>query len=85
LAITDAFLNGADFISIQIQMTSDKVLIVNSAVCLGQSTTARSKFSSKPTLKKNITLSNEVCVNDYLVPDFKLAEIKALKHVQKYP
>ncbi len=59
-------------------MTSDKVLIVNPEVCLGKSTNANTTFKAT---KKNVTLTNEACVNDYLVPDFKLADIKTLRRI----
>ena len=44
LAFTDAYINGADFIDITVQMTSDRVLVVNPQVCLKETTTAASKF-----------------------------------------
>lgn len=32
-----------------------------------------------------MTLTNEVCVDDYLVPDFTLAQLKNLRRLQAYP
>jgi len=39
-AITDAFLNGADFIEFSLQVSADKALIVNHDLCLSNSTDA---------------------------------------------
>lgn len=36
---TDAFLSGADFIELTVQLTSDKVLMVNELPCLNSTTT----------------------------------------------
>lgn len=40
LAASDAFMNGANFYSFRVQMTSDRNLVVQQSACLDQSTDA---------------------------------------------
>jgi len=47
----DSYLNGADFIELTVQVTADKVLVVNQDFCLSASTNAVAAFSSNSTLK----------------------------------
>lgn len=68
-------------------MTSDKHLIIQNNICLGSTTTAHTQFKSftKKSISTNDALIRENCENDYLTPDFTLAQIKTLRRVQAYP
>ena len=56
MAYTDAFLNGANFIEVTLQVTADKVLIVNSEICLSNSTTAPLVWKNNSAYLKNVYL-----------------------------
>jgi len=49
-AYMDAYLSGADFIKLTVQMTSDQVLVVNSDVCLKDETNANQIWSLNTTM-----------------------------------
>ena len=69
----EAYLNGADFIELTVQVTADKILVVNQDLCLSASTNAAAAFSSNTTLKNrtgNISLPSGNCSNDYLIYQF---------------
>jgi glycerophosphoryl diester phosphodiesterase len=80
LAVTDAYLNGADLIQVSVQMSSDGILIINDRVCLSNSTNALTVFPKSPLKSKNFKSYN--CTADLLIPDFTLAQLKSLKRVQ---
>lgn len=54
----DAYLTGADFIKLTVQMTSDQVLVVNSDACLRDDTNAAQVWAQNSTMlarRQNVT------------------------------
>ena len=83
----DAYLSGADFIKLTVQMTSDQILIVNSDVCIKDETNARQTWAQNLTMQNltrnvtNFTAGTPNCNNDYVIPTLTLAQVKQLRRV----
>lgn len=88
-AYTDAFLSGADFVSITVHATQDGVLVVNEDVCLKQSTNVKTtwgKSSRFPQATQALHINNQtVCSNDWVIPQLKWNGVQSMKRVQRYP
>jgi glycerophosphoryl diester phosphodiesterase len=83
----DAYLTGADFIKLTVQMTSDQILVVNSDACLRDDTNAGQVWAQNTTMLarlqnvNNFTAGAQNCVNDYVIPNLTLSQIKQLRRV----
>ena len=58
-----------------VQMTLDKILILNSDLCLGQATNATQGWTNATMMlkKKSVQFSGgSSCTNDFIVTDFNL-------------
>ena len=82
---TDAWLMGADYVELDLQMTRDGFLIANHDQCLKDSTDAVLFDSLWSKRQKTYTFSNgNVCENDYMIPEFTLSELKQVKRKQRF-
>jgi len=78
---TDAYLAGADFVELDLQITKDNVLIAQHDPTLNGTTNARiySQMSSFAAREQEVLyVSDKVFYNDWLVNDFTLNELKML-------
>jgi glycerophosphoryl diester phosphodiesterase len=74
---TDAWLMGADYVELDLQMTRDGVLIANHDQCLKDSTDAILFDSIWQKRQKTMVFPNgNACTKDYLIPEFTLSELK---------
>ena len=74
---TDAWLMGADYVELDLQMTKDGVLIANHDQCLKDSTDAILFDSIWQKRQKTMVFPNgNACTKDYLIPEFTLSELK---------
>lgn len=76
-AMMDAFLFGANFVQVGLQMTSNASLMNASSICLKSITNAAKIFTTPAA--KNYSSPNESCTSDYLMPDFGFTPVRTLK------
>ena len=77
----DAFYNGADYVELDLQMTSDGHLITNHDPCLKETTDIEDYSDLYKDRKKTrmVQPGNKFFENDYFIDDFSLEEIKTLR------
>lgn len=78
---TDAWLNGVDWVELDLQRTSDGVLVCQHDQCIKESTDADLYDKLWGDRAKTVYFPSNVssCTKDYIVPEFTLAELKMVK------
>mgnify|MGYP002636861943 CR=1 FL=1 len=78
---TDAWLNGVDWVELDLQRTSDGVLIAQHDQCFSESTDIVLYDGLWGDRKRTVFFpsNNVTCSKDYMVPDFTVAEVKMIK------
>jgi len=83
---SSAYYYGADFVELDIQITKDGHLVTSHDPTLKETTNVES-FGSKWKSRENNYIFppyDNVYVNDYLIHDFTLAELKLLRRKMRY-
>ncbi len=82
LSMTDAYLNGADFIDVTVQMTSDRILVVNNQACIKNTTTAQASFPKRALRTVNLQRYN--CTADYMIAGLNISMLRRPTRVQAF-
>ena len=85
-AYADAYYSGADFVELDIQMTSDGYLVTNHDPCLKETTNVEdySDLYQDRRKTKIVQPGDHHYTRDFFFDDFTLAEVKALKRKQRF-
>ena len=85
-AYTSAYIYGADYVELDVQITKDNHLVTSHDPCLKDTTNVENYEFMFAERKSNYTFMpyTNVYTNDYLIKDFTLAEIKMLRRKMRY-
>lgn len=86
-AYTSAYMYGADYVELDIQITKDGHLVTSHDPCLRDTTNIDSYENLYADRKKNYTFFpyTNYYPDDYLIKDFTLSELKMLRRRTRYP
>jgi glycerophosphoryl diester phosphodiesterase len=83
-AYTDAYVGGADFVELDLQITSDGILVAQHDPTLKETTNIEMYEMFQLRKFKRKVISGKIFTNDFLLHDFTLTELKMLQKRQRF-